>query len=68
MLKARTHYEQVPLRIIQEITGEQIVAPVILLEQDSATSSIKRKKSPLLIKSRSKTGSHHRLQMQGKKP
>ena len=66
MVKPRTHFEQVPLEFIKKIAGEQI-APAIIIEQDPATSNLKRKKSSLRAKARSKVSSLSHLQREGRK-
>ncbi len=66
MVKPRTHFEQVPLEVIKKIAGEQI-APEISIERDPATSNLKRKKSSLRAKGRSKSSSLAHLQREGRK-
>jgi hypothetical protein len=59
MKKPRTHYQQVPLKIIKKIAGEQL-APELFLQQASANGNLKRKKSPSRAKTRAKPGSRSR--------
>ena len=66
MVKPRTHFEQVPLEFIKKIAGEQI-APEIFIEQDPSASNLKRKKSSLRAKGRSKVSSPAHLQREGRK-
>ena len=53
MSKPRTHFEQVPLKIIEKIIGEQ-TPPEVLIQEDKATRNKKPKKSLLPTKQQSK--------------
>jgi len=63
MLKARTHFKQVPLEIVRKIVEEQILSE-ITAERDPIISMKKREKNLLAAQERPKVSSRTSSEME----